>query len=100
MFKIEFVDGFEKSFKKVINNDPILIKKFYKTISLLAINPNYPSLKTHKVNIIDNEDVWVSSVSGDVRIAWIYDKDERLIITCLKLGTHSGSNQIYNKKSN
>ncbi len=99
MFEIVFLEGFEKSFKKVIQKDKILIKKFFKVIELLSKDPHYPSLKSHKVDTIGYDDVWASSVSGDVRIIWFYDENEQLVINCLKLGTHGGGNQVYAKKS-
>ena len=99
MYKISFATGFDKSFQATIKKDKILIKKFFKTIRLLEENPFYPSLKSHKVDIISFENVWVSSVSGDVRLAWVFDSDNQTIIICLQLGTHSGSTQIYKNKS-
>jgi mRNA-degrading endonuclease YafQ of YafQ-DinJ toxin-antitoxin module len=100
MFKIVFVEGFEKYFKKIIQKDPILVKKFYKTTALLSQDPNYPSLQSHKVDIIGYDDVWVSWVSDDVRLVWSYDEKKQLVINCLKLGTHGGANNVYFKKSN
>jgi mRNA-degrading endonuclease YafQ of YafQ-DinJ toxin-antitoxin module len=99
MFKIVFVDGFEKYFKKIIQKDPILIKKFYKTIALLSQDPNYPSLQSHKVDIIGYNEVWVSRITGDIRIVWFYDEKKQLVINCIKLGTHGGANQVYKNKS-
>lgn len=99
MYTIAFVEGFDKYFKKIIKKNPILTKKFYKTIDLLALDPNYPSLNSHKVDIIGQEDVWVSRISGDIRLVWFYDGNQKLIINCIKIGTHNGANQIYNQKS-
>ncbi len=99
MYNIKFDIDFDKSYQKLIKGNKILEKKFLKTITNLSINPKINSLKTHKVDIIDNEQVWVSYVSGDIRLAWIFDKDQKLVIICLKLGKYSGSSQIYRIKS-
>lgn len=100
MFTLKYLAGFVKSYKKNIKGNPILEKQFLKTLKLLKIDPQYPSLQSHKVDMIGQNDVWVSRVSGDVRIAWFYDVDEQLVINCIKLGTHGGANQIYTNKSN
>ena len=100
MFKLKFLVGFAKSYKKIIKGNSILEKQFLKTLKLLKIDPQYPSLQSHKVDVVGQSDVWVSRMSGDVRIAWLYDEEEQLVINCIKLGTHGGANQIYNNKSN
>jgi mRNA-degrading endonuclease YafQ of YafQ-DinJ toxin-antitoxin module len=100
MFALKYLAGFVKSYKKIIKGNSILEKQFLKTLKLLKTDPQYPSLQSHKVDVIGQNDVWVSRVSGDVRIAWFYDEDQHLIINCIKLGTHGGANQIYNNKSN
>lgn len=100
MYKIEFDIKFSKSYKKVIKGNQILEKQFLKVTKQLSEDPKYPSLKSHKVDIINQREVWVSSVSGDIRLAWVYSKDGESIIICLKLGTtHSGANQIYTQTS-
>jgi len=99
MYKIEFDIEFAKSYKKLIKGNSQLEKQFLKTIKLLAIDPKYPSLKSHKVDIINQRDVWSRSISGDIRLAWVYSKDKKSIIICLRVGSHSGTNKIYPKKS-
>ena len=99
MYTLNFESSFELSYRKLIKGDIILEKKLKKVLELLINDPKYPSLKSHKVKTIDYTDVWSSWVTGDIRLAWTYDQDNKLVIICLKLGTHSGANQIYNKKS-
>lgn len=80
MFKLKYLSGFTKSYQKIIKGDFILEKQFLKTLKLLKTDPQYPSLQSHKVDIISQNDVWVSRISGDVRIAWFYDDQECLVI--------------------
>lgn len=98
MFKIVFYDGFEKDYAKIIRPNKVLMNKFQKVIKVLAVDPKYPSLKSHKVRIQDGREVWASSISADVRIAWVYSGDQ-LVILVLAVGRHSGSSQIYSQKS-
>ena len=66
---------------------------------LLKSDPRYPSLKSHKVDTIENKNVWVSWITGDLRLVWYYNEKKELVITCIQVGTHSGANQIYNQTS-
>ena len=99
MYIIEFEEGFEISYKKIIKGNSVLEKKLEKTLLFLKANPRYPSLKSHKVDTIEHKNVWVSWVTGDIRLVWYYNDEKELIITCIQVGTHSDANQIYNRKS-
>jgi mRNA interferase YafQ len=99
MYKIVTIPEFDKLFVKITKNNSLLKTKIIACIEKLAQDPFYPSLRSHKVDTKKYNEVWSSSITGDWRIVWAFDKDEELIIVCLQLGTHSGSNQIYNNKS-
>jgi len=98
-YDLDFTPEFLNDYKKLIKKNKLLIKKFSKSLKLLADNPTHNSLKSHKVDTINHEDVWSSWVTGDIRIIWLYDSNNKLIIVLLETGTHSGSNKIYKKKS-
>jgi mRNA-degrading endonuclease YafQ of YafQ-DinJ toxin-antitoxin module len=96
MFELTFSSNVDKAIKKHFVNNNILMKKLSKTIQLLSINPKHNSLKSHKVDTKNNDEVWSSSVTGDWRIIWEYDEDMGVArILCLELGTHSGGNGVY-----
>jgi mRNA-degrading endonuclease YafQ of YafQ-DinJ toxin-antitoxin module len=100
MFAIQYTETFLKIYKKYIRKVEKLEKAFTKTIELIKENPHHPSLNSHKVDTRKNTDIWSSRMTGDWRIAWIYDeKNQIATIILLEVGTHSGSNQIYKKKS-
>lgn len=94
-FELEFTPEFIKDYQKLVKKNKALIKSFEKALKLLASNPKHNSLRSHKVDTIDNEDVWSSSVTGDIRIIWVYDQNQKLVIVLLESGTHSGSNKVY-----
>jgi addiction module RelE/StbE family toxin len=98
-YDLDFTPEFLEDYKKLIKKNNLLIKKFSKSLQLLAGNPQHNSLRSHKVDTIDNQDVWSSWITGDIRIIWLYDKDKKLVIVLLETGTHSGSNKVYKKKS-
>ena len=99
-YTIRFEKQFSKVFTKNFKNDKALTKALEKAISNLRMDPFYASLKTHKVDVIDEKEVFSSRVAGDWRLIWNFDQDNNMIIICLKLGTHGGGNKVYLKKSN
>lgn len=99
MYRLETDNNFEKSYKKITKGNLILKKQFEKTFQLLALDPFYPSLKSHKVDTKKNKNVWSSWVSGDIRVVWAFDENDNLVILVLETGSHSGNNQIYKNKS-
>jgi len=95
MYRLDFGEDFWKTYKKLVQGNPILLKKFEKTLDILLQDPFYPSLKTHKVDTKRNKNIYSSSVSGDVRIGWMFNQNDDLVILILEAGTHSGASQIY-----
>ena len=93
MYLLIFTSSFNKDYKKIIKRNPLLQKRILKSLTLLSNNPNYQSLRTHKVNSIEFDNVWSSWVTGDVRIIWEYNNNSA--IKLLALGAHSGSNKVY-----
>ena len=94
-FDLELTPEFIKDYQKLVKKNKQLIKSFEKAIEILVKNPKHNSLHSHKVDTLDNEDVWSSSVTGDIRLIWIYDKDQKMVIVLLEAGTHSGANKVY-----
>lgn len=94
MYKLLFKAGFEVGYKKLTKDNGELKKRVLKSLKLLAQDPLYPSLKSHKVNTRDFNDVWSSWVTGDIRIIWRYHENV-LMIELLSLGGHSGKKKVY-----
>jgi mRNA-degrading endonuclease RelE of RelBE toxin-antitoxin system len=67
MYSIIFTESYEKKAKKFLKKHPELIGQYEKTLKLLELNPNHPSLRIHKVNIQGN-DVFSVSINISYRI--------------------------------
>ncbi|MDO5396391.1 MAG: cytotoxin [bacterium] len=81
MYKLKFTMVFEKSLKKL---SPKEQKAAAQKLQLLIQNPFYPSLRTKKVQGLDN--IFEMSVNMDIRILWQYDNG--IIILLLDVGHH------------
>ena len=95
MFLLNFTSTFLSHKEKVIGNDQKLNKRLRTTLEKLAIDPKHPSLKTHKADTKNYGEKWSSWVTGDIRIIWDYDSENRLIIILLDMGKHSGTHKVY-----
>jgi mRNA-degrading endonuclease YafQ of YafQ-DinJ toxin-antitoxin module len=49
MAKLIFTESYEKRARKFIKKHPELIEHYGKVLRLLALNPNHPSLRLHKL---------------------------------------------------
>ena len=81
MYKLKFTKTFEKNLKKL---SPKEQKAVAQKLQLLIQNPFYPSLRTKKVQGIEN--VFEMSVNMNIRILWQYDND--IIILLLDVEHH------------
>ncbi len=72
-----------------------LKKKIDKALRFLEIDPQYPSLQSHKVESARFGHRWASWVTGDLRIIWDYDQDQLRVLNILGLGSHSGKKRVY-----
>lgn len=95
MFTLIATEPFKKTAEKIVGNDEILKKRLKTTLQKLALNPLHPSLQSHKVNTQDYGIRWSSWVTGDIRIIWDYDSEQRLVIIILDIGSHSGAQKVY-----
>lgn len=95
MFTLIFTKDFDETYIFLSKENKELEKKIRKALHLLEQDPTYPSLKTHKVNSKNYGEKWSSWVTGAVRIIWDYDKENRLVIILLTIGSHSGTHKVY-----
>ena len=87
IYNIQPSPRFEKKFKKLVKKNLEIQNKIGKFFSLLAIDPKYPSLKSHQINHPDYGKVWSSWLHDDLRVIWQYDGD-KIIILLLDIGSH------------
>jgi len=95
MFTLKITATFAVTRKKLAGNNETLNKRIKVTLQKLALNPAHPSLQSHKVNTRNYGIRWSSWVTGDLRIIWDYDTEQRLVIILLDIGTHSGTDKVY-----
>lgn len=81
MYKLKYSKTFEKNLKRL---SPKEQKAVASKLKILMENPFYPSLRTKKVQGLDN--VFEMSVNMDVRILWRYENG--IIILLLDVGHH------------
>ena len=92
MYSIIYTESYEKKAKKFLKKHPELIGQYEKTLKLLELNPNHPSLRIHKVNIQGNE-VFSISINISYRITIDILIDELEIIP-INIGSHD---DVYKK---
>ena len=97
MYKLVFADNFWKVYKKITKGNLVLKKKIVKTLKLLAFDPKCKVLRAHKVTTNRFGEKWAIWVSGDIRIIWDYDENNRLTILVLSIGGHSGGGKAYKR---
>lgn len=81
MYKLKYTKEFEKNLKLLTKQKQ---KMVLNKLELLVQNPFYPSLRTKKVQGLD--DVFEMSVNMDIRILWHYENG--VIILLLDVGHH------------
>lgn len=94
MYTLNVTTYFKKKYKKFAR-DKKTANKIDNTLNILPQDRYFPSLKTHRVKVKKFKSVWLSRVSGDLRILWNHSKDGVYVLDILDLGGHSGGNKVY-----
>ena len=81
MYKFKYTKTFEKDLKALSSTEK---KAVAQKLKILAENPFYPSLRTKKVQGLN--DVFEMSVNMNIRILWRYEGD--VIILLIDVGHH------------
>lgn len=95
MYKLLSTKPFDKRYKKLIKRNSELADRFISVFKKLMDDPFDISLETHKVNSRKYGETFSSSITGDIRVIWVFDKEKTLIIILLDIGGHSGSKKAY-----
>ena len=86
MAEILYTDSYLKRARKFIKRHPDLVAQYEKTLKLLEINPNHPSLRLHKLQGKLSELYSVSiSISYRISIIFLIENDK---IIPIDLGSH------------
>ena len=86
MAEILYTDSYLKRARKFIKRHPDLVAQYEKTLKLLEINPNHPSLRLHKLQGKLSELYSVSiNISYRISIIFLIENDK---IIPIDLGSH------------
>jgi len=80
MFNLELSNRFVRSYKKL---DRAIRLQVDKTLQVMVINPNHPSLRLKRVQ--GTKDIWEASVNMSIRITLIFSEDT---LQLRNVGTH------------
>jgi len=84
--EILYTDSYLKRARKFIKRHPDLVAQYEKTLKLLEINPNHPSLRLHKLQGKLSELYSVSiNISYRISIIFLIENDK---IIPIDLGSH------------
>lgn len=86
MAEILYTDSYLKRARKFIKRHPDLVAQYEKTLKLLEINPNHPSLRLHKLQGKLSE-LYSVSINISYRISIIFLIEDDKIIP-IDLGSH------------
>jgi mRNA-degrading endonuclease YafQ of YafQ-DinJ toxin-antitoxin module len=96
MYILKPTKYFSKKLAKFLKQNSLLKIKVAQSLKLLENNPLDTKLKTHKVNTPKFGDSNSSTVTGDIRIIWIYGNGSEVkILELLDIGGHSGNKGVY-----
>ncbi len=86
MAEILYTESYNKRAKKFIKKHPDLLPQYEKTLKLLEINPNHPSLRLHKLKGKLSELYSISiNISYRINIDFIIEDDK---IIPIDVGSH------------
>ena len=89
-YKIIATKHYLKKLEKFLKQHPEVVSKYQKTITILYVNPNYPALRTHK---LQGQLKQYHSVSINLQYRIVVDfiiQNNEIIL--LDIGTH---NEVY-----
>lgn len=94
MYTIFPTKAFSRKAKKLLNTKQ-LKELFKKCIEILELDPFAKNLSTHKVQSRKYGLMYSSRISGDLRLIWNFDEDDRIVIILFDVGGHEGGNKVY-----
>lgn len=88
---ISFTTQAEDQLKEIKEKSPRLFRQIQKQLRLFALDPKYPSLRTHKLEG-NLQNSWSVSVQGNIRMLYTIEEGEIIFFI---IGTHD---EVYKKK--
>ena len=78
-------EGFKRSYRKRIKDDPHLKKKFWEKMEIFLENPFFPRLRTHKLSG-KLAGQWAFSIDDDCRVVFEFIGEDRVLL--IDVGSH------------
>ncbi len=85
MIKVIWDEGFKRSYKKRIKDNPRLKRKFWRKMETFLEDPFYPQLRTHKLSGKLSRQ-WAFSVDTDCRIIFEFIDEGQILL--IDIGSH------------
>lgn len=95
MYSIISLSTYDQAYKKLVKGDQEKEKRAKKAVKLMRADPFCPSLKSHKVITKNFGKRWSSWITGDLRIIWDFDANNRITIYLFTIAVHSGTHKEY-----
>jgi mRNA-degrading endonuclease YafQ of YafQ-DinJ toxin-antitoxin module len=86
VYSLVFTESYEARASKFLKKHPELAGQYAKTLKLLELDPHYPALRLHKVNLRGNE-IYSVSINLSYRIVLDLMIEESRIIP-VNIGSH------------
>lgn len=76
--EVEINQSAFRKFKRLVKKDPHLPKVIDKKVALFVKDPNYPSLRLHKVDV-GSDKLWSISIKENLRILFYFKKNAIIV---------------------
>ncbi|MEI6221375.1 MAG: hypothetical protein WCP97_01280 [bacterium] len=93
LYTIRQSGSFKKKLKKIVRKDIRIKEVLLSKIQLLRLNPKDKILRSHKVTSSKFGEVFSSYITGNIRLIWKYDENDRIVLCLLDIGGHD---DVYN----
>ena len=95
VYRLIFTSPYLKQYHSLTRKDLKLREKVAMTLDKLSINPFDRNLRSHKVGTRRYGIKWSSRVTGDLRIIWDFEAENRMVVLLLDIGGHGGKKKVY-----
>ncbi len=95
MNTLRFLTSFKPTYNAIIKGDHEKEKRTKKALNFLRQDPFYPSLKSHRVDTRSFGKRWSGWITGDLRIIWDFDPEEKMVVILFAIVTHTGTHREY-----
>jgi mRNA-degrading endonuclease YafQ of YafQ-DinJ toxin-antitoxin module len=92
-YELIFTEYFSRKVKKLVKNNATLQTKIVNQLEIMRQNPKDINLGSHKVETSKFGWVFSIKITGDIRILWNYNSENKIYLILLDVGGHG---EVYN----